>query len=138
MTDTSEQRNWKPLNAGAFMAMLGPLTKARDADGCVAYALQTRSEHANAIGLVHGGVITTLLDQAIAMVAWEAVDRAPTVTVQLETRFVSAARPGTLLEARAKIRDRAGSMIFLDAEVFDGERVVALATAVMKISRKAA
>lgn len=138
MTGTREERNWKALNAGAFMAMLGPLTKVQDEDGSLVYALQTRSEHENALGLIHGGVITALLDQAVSMVAWTAAGRAPTVTVQMDTRFVSAARPGAFLQARSKIRHQSGSLMFLDAEVSDGENPVALATAVMKILRKAA
>ncbi|WP_434730503.1 PaaI family thioesterase [Rhizobium binae] len=138
MTGTREERNWKALNAGAFMAMVGPLTRVQNEDGSFVYALQTRHEHENALGLIHGGVITALLDQAISMVAWTAADRAPTVTVQMDTRFVSAAKPGTFLEARAKIRHQTGSLMFLDAEVSDGEHTVALATAVMKILRKAA
>lgn len=138
MTDAREENAWKPLKAGAFMENVGPLMAARDGEGGYVYALDTTQDHANALGLVHGGVITSMLDQAIAMVAWHAADRAPTVTVQMDTRFTGAARPGARLEARAKLRQATGSMMFLDAEVADGARIVALASAVMKISRKAA
>lgn len=138
MTDAREENAWKPLKAGAFMENVGPLMAARDGEGGYVYALDTTQDHANALGLVHGGVIASLLDQAIAMVAWHAADRAPTVTVQMDTRFVGAARPGARLQARAKLRQATGSMMFLDAEVADGARIVALASAVMKISRKAA
>ena len=137
MTDVREEKCGKPLNAGAFMANIGPLLKKKDQDGDTFYALETTAQHANALGLVHGGVIASLLDQAIAMVAWTAAGRVPTVTVQLDTRFVSAAKPGVELQARANMRHRSTSMMFLDAEILDGNKVIALATAVMKISRKA-
>ncbi|WP_417267612.1 PaaI family thioesterase [Celeribacter baekdonensis] len=132
-----EERNWKPLKAGAFMQTIGPIEMARDADGGSLFALETTEAHANLLGLVHGGTITALLDQVIATVAWNAADRAPCVTVQMDTRFVGASEPGTRLEARAVLRQKTGSMLFLDAEVVDGKRSIALASAVMKIIRKA-
>jgi len=133
-----ENLQWKPLDTGGFMAKIGPVLHTRDAAGLPIYGLQTTVEHANAIGLVHGGVLTALLDQTVAMAAWFAADRAPTVTVQLETRFISAAKPGAMLTSQANLRHRTSSMMFLDAEVNEGDRCIALATAIMKISRKAA
>lgn len=133
-----EEIIWKPLKAGGLMDKIGPVISARDEEGGFVYALETTTDHSNALGLVHGGVITSLLDQAIALVAWNAADRAPCVTVQLDTRFVSAAKPGVRLDARATVRETSGAMMFLDAEVLEGARVIALATAVMKISRKVA
>nr|WP_183487113.1 PaaI family thioesterase [Martelella radicis] len=118
------------------MAGIGPLHARRRQDGGFTYALETGEAHANALGLVHGGVITGLVDQAIALVAWHAAGRAPVVTVQIDTRFAASAKPGARLEAKANVRHVAGSLVFLDAEVCEGERTVALATAVMKIARK--
>lgn len=100
------------------------------------YALQTDARHANPLGLVHGGVLTALLDQALALIAWEAAERQPTVTVQMDTRFLGAARPGDLLIARPRIRQLTRSLIFLDGEITVADRPVADATAVMKIQRR--
>jgi uncharacterized protein (TIGR00369 family) len=136
--NVAEEINWKPLSAGAFMAAIGPLLTTRDGEDGFIYALETREEHANALGLVHGGVITGLLDQAISLVAWTAADRAPVVTVQIDTRFLVATKPGVILKARAQIRHIAGSMMFVDAEVADGTQRIALATAIMKTARMAA
>ncbi|QDY70278.1 PaaI family thioesterase [Qingshengfaniella alkalisoli] len=118
------------------MEMIGPLLASKDADGNHFYALQTDNRHENRLGLIHGGAITTLLDQAIALIAWDAADRMPTVTLQMDTRFISAAKPGAFLVARAKARHTSRSIVFLDAELLDQNRLVATATAVMKILRK--
>lgn len=136
MDDTRGEKTWKALKSGPFADRIGPVLALREGDG-FAYAIQTDDGHANALGLVHGGVITALLDQALAMVAWQAADRAPTVTVQMDTRFAGPARPGALLEARASLRHRTGSMMFLDATIHEGTRTVALGSAIMKITRKA-
>jgi len=136
LTELREENDWKPLNAGGFMAGIGPLYARRRQGGGFTYALEVGETHTNALGLVHGGVIAGLADQAIALVAWQAADRAPVVTVEMSTRFTDSARPGARLEAEAAVRQTSGSMMFVDAAVREGERTVALATAVMKITRK--
>lgn len=116
------------------MGLIGPLlrsTKDRQL-----YALKTHAAHKNHIGLVHGGVLTGLLDQVLALAAWNAADRQPVVTVQMDTRFLGAARAGELLEARAHLRHATRSMLFVDAEIGGANGPVAAASGVMKIARK--
>ena len=137
MTKAVDDRGWRALKIDGFTAVFGPVLRKTLADGKQRYGLQTGARHVNLIGLVHGGVITSFLDQVIALDAWTAADRAPVVTVQIDTRFLSAARQGDFLEAATKIRHRTGSMIFLDADVACGRDLVATATSIMKITKKA-
>ena len=134
---TRDDRDWKPLSIDGFMGVVGPLLRAKSLDAKNTYGLQTTDVHKNHIGLVHGGVLTSLLDQVLAMVAWNAADRQPVVTVQMDTRFLGAARAGDFLEARAAIRHATKSLMFLDAEITGAGEPVASASAIMKISRKA-
>ncbi len=128
---------WKPMRIDGFMALIGPLLRATGPEGRDTYGLQTHDGHKNAIGLVHGGVLTSLLDQVLAITAWNAADRQPTVTVQMDTRFLGAARAGDFLETRATIRHGTRSLIFVDAEVTSGSEPIASASAILKISTKA-
>ncbi|WP_238380905.1 PaaI family thioesterase [Alkalilacustris brevis] len=133
MTDTTP--GWRKLSAGGFMDHIGPLEARRDAEGW-RYALDTGPAHANPVGMIHGGVIAGLLDHAIALAAWEAAERVPAVTVQLDTRYLGAAKPGDRLEATTRLRHRTGSLLFLDATLSTGGRYVAAATAVMKLAKQ--
>ncbi|SCY90285.1 PaaI family thioesterase [Paracoccus tibetensis] len=126
---------WKPVAAPGFMEVVGPLLKSRQPNESNTYGLLTDQRHANAIGIVHGGVITTLLDQAIAIVAWNAADRQPTVTVQMDASFLGAAKVGDFLTVRAQVRHATRSLMFLDAEVFSGDAAIARATAIMKVAK---
>ncbi|MCA1337113.1 PaaI family thioesterase [Pseudooceanicola marinus] len=136
MTETTPPAGWRPMRIDGLIGLIGPLLRPDPRDDTPRYALQTDARHANALGVIHGGTLTALLDQAIALLAWEAAERQPTVTVQMDTRFLDAARPGDLLIARPRIRRQTRSLLFLDAELTVGDRPVADATAVMKIHRQ--
>jgi len=127
---------WRNVAIDGFIDLIGPLMSRSENDQKI-YGLQTGPQHVNAVGIIHGGVVTSLLDQTMAMEAWKAAKRQPTVTVQMDTRFIAAAKAGDLLETRVNIRHGTKSMMFVDADVYCTDRLIATATAVMKIIRKA-
>jgi len=127
---------WKARELPGFIHTAGPLWTRREDTGW-AYGIVTGPAHANPAGLVHGGVLTTLLDHAISTVAWEAADRKPCVTVQLDTHFLAAARPGDFIEARARVLRAAASLVFMQGSLTSGGADIATATAVMKILERA-
>ncbi len=125
--------NWRSMEVNGFIDLIGPLLRTGDLEGEHRYGLQTNENHSNRIGLIHGGVLTSLLDQVIAISAWKAADQRPTATVQMDTRFIGAAKAGDFLESRAILRQATRSLIFVDGDVTCGGRLIATATAVMKI-----
>jgi uncharacterized protein (TIGR00369 family) len=71
--------------------------------------------------VVHGGVISTLIDTAAAAAAWSTPDGSvPSAgtTVGLTVELLRAAR-GTDLRAVARVVKRGRSLCFIDAEVTD-------------------
>lgn len=136
MIETPSQPEWRQAKIDGFMGLIGPLLSLREADGTMAYGLNTGPTHQNSIGLVHGGVITSLIDQAIALVAWKAADRRPAVTVQMNVQFTSAAKSGSFLQARATIRHATRHLMFVDAQVRCDDATIASASAIMKILDK--
>ncbi|MGR3462189.1 MAG: PaaI family thioesterase [Roseovarius sp.] len=128
---------WKAVKTGEFMDLMGPLLRSTRTEDKNTYGLQTTDIHKNHIGLVHGGVLTSLMDQVLAIVAWNAADRQPTVTVQMDTRFLGAAKAGDFLETRAAVRHASRSLIFVDAEISSSTGPIASASAIMKISTQA-
>ena len=137
MRDVNVPDGWKPLAIKGFMERVGPLLRPMHSDERNLYGLMTNESHVNPIGLVHGGVLTSLMDQVLALVAWNAVDRRPVVTVSMDSCFLNSARAGDFLEARASVRHSTRSLIFLSAEVSASSRQVASASAIMKISNGA-
>ena len=125
---------WKALKSIGLMEAIGPLLSRRIGSDW-RYGLQAGPQHANAIGLIHGGTLAALVDQVMSMVAWHAVDRQPVVTIHMDTTFVNAASPGDFLEVEARLVERKGSMAFLDATITTDDRLVMKASCVMKITK---
>tara|TARA_R110002020_G_scaffold47781_23_gene136520 strand:- start:7934 stop:8347 length:414 start_codon:yes stop_codon:yes gene_type:complete len=126
---------WKDAILDGFMSEIGPLLTRRDGDSR-RFGLMAEDRHLNPNGTVHGGVFMTLLDHSLAFLAWQAAGKVPTVTVQMDTRFLDSAHAGEFLETTAKIVKESRSLIFLDAQVLCADRVMAQASAVMKVARK--
>lgn len=74
-----------------------------------------------------------LLDQTATLAALWLTGSKAIVTVQMDTRFLSPVRVGELLEAEGTLRHRSRSTLFLDAGISVGDRLVADASAIMKI-----
>ena len=126
------REGWTPRTLPGFAGLVGPLWTRREGDGW-AYAILVEDRHSNPAGLAHGGLVSTLADHALSVVAWEANARRPCITVALDVRFLAPARPGDLLVARGRVVRQTGSLAFLDGRVSVGDADIATATAIMSI-----
>ncbi len=132
MKDTLLEQGWKTPRAVGLMQSIGPLW-ARKEENNWAYGLLTNDSHTNNAGMIHGGVMTTLTDHALSILAWEAMERQACVTLQLDTQFIAGAKPGDFLEVRGEITSQTRSMLFLSAKISCGERLIAQANGIWKL-----
>ncbi len=87
-------------------------------------------------GLIQGGIVTTMLDYAMAMAGFTRVgDGRSFATVSLTTHFLKPTLPGRLI-ARARLDRMGASMIFASSDLLKegASAPSATATAVMAIS----
>lgn len=131
----AELDQWQEIRTKGFMSRVGALQASRTPAGW-AYGLRVDDSHLNPVGVVHGGVLTTLIDHAIALFAWEAVGRRPVVTVQCDTRFLAPARSGDFIQVTSTLRHQSKSLIYIDADVTVSGRAVATGSAILKIARQ--
>ena len=112
--------------------------------GTAELALTTTEELCNSWGVMHGGVLMTLLDVAMAQAARTPAPagspaQAPggssgMVTVEMKTSFM---RPGQgRLLAKGRVLHRSASMVFCEATIVDAQsQLVAHATGTFKTLR---
>jgi uncharacterized protein (TIGR00369 family) len=108
--------------------------------GVAEIALKVEADHENSLGVAHGGVVMTLLDVAMARAGRTLVDREggepmTAVTVEMKTSFFRPASGGLL--ARGKVLHRSTSMVYCEAELFDGRgHLVAKSLGTFKLVRR--
>lgn len=125
---------WHEHARRGFMGLVGPLWSRRE-EGRHVFGVRLTCEHVNLAGMIHGGMIASLLDQSVSTAAWEATGRQPCVTVQLDTHFVASVRPGAFIEARSHIVRQTGMLVFVRAELSVAAEIVATGAATIKVMR---
>lgn len=121
---------WKPRSLEGFAGLVGPLWTRKEGESW-AYGLLAEAKHANPAGLVHGGMLMTLIDHALSAIAWEAAERKPCVTVQVDVKFIAPVRPGQFVEARGRVLKRTSGLVFMQGVL--AAQGAEVASAVLKI-----
>lgn len=99
------------------------------------YAIQLDESHANAQGMIHGGVMMTFLDHALSLLVWEQSGRAHCSTVQLDSHFLAAVKPPAFLVLEAEILKQGKKMAFVRGCLRQEDKLVMEATGVWSISQ---
>jgi uncharacterized protein (TIGR00369 family) len=123
---------WKPRALPGFAGLVGPLWTRKEGDTW-AYGVLADDRHTNPAGLVHGGMICTLLDHALSAIAWEANARKPCVTVAFDAHFLAPARAGDFMIARGRITRQTTTLAFLQGTLAAGEATIATASTVVRV-----
>jgi uncharacterized protein (TIGR00369 family) len=71
--------------------------------------------------IVHGGLVSTVLDTAMGGACWSLLDNDQAfLTADLHIEFIRSARPG-VLRADGRVVHRASRVVFCEAQLFDPE-----------------
>ncbi|UWR40394.1 PaaI family thioesterase [Phaeobacter inhibens] len=115
--------------------LVGYRTEIDTRTGACRVSLELAPQHLNRNGLLHGGIVATLMDVVCGNTASQHFDTAahpPVVTVSLTLSYVAAARAGRV-EAKAKATGGGASLAYVAGELMDGSgQVLATANGVFK------
>jgi len=90
-------------------------------EGYVRMALALMPHHTNPHGVMHGGVITSLMDEAVGGViasvrGIDVMKAAPHATVEMNASFMAGARPGDEIVVEARVLRLGKTVAFAEAE----------------------
>jgi acyl-coenzyme A thioesterase PaaI-like protein len=74
-------------------------------------------------GIVHGGILSSLLDEAMAKLAYNL--GIPAVTAEMTVKFKAPAAPGDHLTISGKIHEESGKLVLAEASIFRGPVLIA-------------
>lgn len=105
----------------------------RRKDRAFTLALRIDTPHCNARGLLHGGVISALADNAMGLCCVLRMENASALTINLSVDFLVAGTIGQWLEVRAAPARLGQTLAFADARVFADDEQVAKASGTFRI-----
>jgi uncharacterized protein (TIGR00369 family) len=114
-----------------FSGHNGPVFHRLDA-AHVEHALFILPRHTNALGVLHGGMLSAFLDSLLGGAVYRGTGRTG-VTVHLSVDFLRMARRGEWLRGQARLTEAARDVAFAEGSVFVGARPVGRATGVFKL-----
>ncbi|MDO8612258.1 MAG: PaaI family thioesterase, partial [Dehalococcoidia bacterium] len=89
-------------------------------------SLTLEPRHTNPNGVMHGGVITTMMDSALGAalgaLRGEAARRDPHATVEMNASFLSGARPGDRIVVEGRVIRLGKTIAFGEAEARRADR----------------
>ena len=115
--------------------LIGYVLNVGRADGCAECWLEVNETHLNRHGVLHGGIVSALLDSACGATGSLTVDksgRAPFLTISLTTQFLAPAREGRVT-ATGRVVGGGRSLLFIEGKLTDEDgRLIATANGVFK------
>ena len=110
---------------GPYMANLGDLYCSREG-GAIVIGMRITENHTNMRGIAHGGMLASLADSALGLgLTMHCEGRQSFVTVNLNTDFIEAARPGDWVEAHVDIQKLGGRVAFANCQLqVRGKRIL--------------
>lgn len=119
-----------------FINHVGPLLQAAEnPPGTMTLGLNVETVHTNTMGFMHGGMIATLCDSAMARALISKLQRR-TVTLRMSLEYFDAIRKGEWLEAHARLVDHDEDVAHTECRVLIAGALCARATAVFRLLRK--
>jgi uncharacterized protein (TIGR00369 family) len=119
-----------------FINHVGPLLQAvENAPGEMRLGLQVEKIHINTMGFMHGGMIATVCDSAMARALYTRLQRR-TVTLRMSLEYFDPIQHGDFLEAQARLVDHDEEAAHTECDVRVGDSLRARGTAVFRLLRK--
>jgi len=126
---------WRDLTGLGFQDLIGPIQLAELPGGDMAFALQLDDRHTNANGVCHGGVMMSVADSSMGACAYAQIGT-PVATIDFECDFLAAGKIGEMLHGTAKVARKARNIIFMESDLYSGERRVLRASGIWAVLAK--
>ena len=126
------KENMDDINSG-YSKLVGGLKSKKIDDSTYEYHAEVKDIHLNTAGMAHGGFLTFIADTGMGHAAHRVAEGKRCVTISLEMKFISAAKPGDNLIAKVKVQKKTKTLVFLTCEIINAEGIVAVTSGVWKI-----
>jgi len=123
-----------------FSTHIGPFVykKETDSEGNVegSVGVVMTDTHIGGNNRGHGGLMLTILDEAMGMTAALQKGGQPVVTLSMHSNFIAGTTPGQFLRATGTVTQTTATVAFVEGKAWCGDTLVGSASGVWKYLRK--
>ena len=124
----------KASHSGGFEKFISELYVKQEQDNKVIFGFFVGEDHSNMGGSIHGGILMTSADHLMAAEILRQPRRPNRIaTIQMDSHFLSRARPGDFLMCQCAITKTTRHVIFVEGLIFTDKRSILRATGIWKI-----
>ncbi len=134
LVEKYKANGWQLIEDSGYVGLVGPYFYRQDGE-TIKFCFPTQDKHLNRNGVVHGGALMTFLDRVCGMTVRETTSTTQTATVQLNYNFIDAVQAGEVVTTSPQITREASQIVFINARLHVGDRLVAEATGIWKIAK---
>ena len=116
-----------------FMKYLGGLDLKKIDDLNYEFLTEVKEIHLNTGKIAHGGFLSTIADTGMGTAAHQVAGDRRCVTINLDVKFITAAKLGEKLNGRVKILKKTKTLVFINCEISSSKDLVISASGIWKI-----
>jgi len=126
------KKNMDETNQG-FMKYLGGLDLKKINDTDYEFTVEVKEMHLNTGQIAHGGFLSTIADTGMGTAAHQVAGDRRCVTINLNLKFITAAKLGETLSGKVKILKKTKTLVFINCEINNAKGIVVSASGTWKI-----
>jgi uncharacterized protein (TIGR00369 family) len=116
-----------------FMKYLGGLDLKKIDDLNYEFLTEVKETHLNTGKIAHGGYLSTIADTGMGTAAHRVAGDRRCVTINLDMKFITAAKLGEKLNGKVKILKKTRTLVFINCEIHNNKDLVISASGTWKI-----
>jgi uncharacterized protein (TIGR00369 family) len=116
-----------------FMKYLGGLDLKKINDTDYEFAFVVKEMHLNTGQIAHGGFLSTIADTGMGTAAHQVAGNKRCVTINLNMKFITAAKLNEKLIGKIKILKKTNTLVFINCEINYNKDLVVSASGTWKI-----
>ena len=126
------KKNMDETNKG-FMKYLGGLNLKKINEIEYEFFVEVKEMHLNTGHIAHGGFLSTIADTGMGTAAHQVAGDRRCVTINLNLKFITAAKLGEKLNGKVKILKKTKTLVFINCEINNAKDIVVSASGTWKI-----
>ena len=117
-----------------FIKHIGGIEFKKISENNFEFQSKVQNFNLNSAGISHGGYIAAILDNGMGSAAHKVInDGKRCVTISLDIKFIGSSKENDILIGKVNITKKTKTLVFVKAELFQAENIIATASGIWKI-----